>query len=522
MSFRHDNIVRAYYFVTWTRSTPQQDTRSLDQSTSYESSSTSTATLSAAYPAQPVLLSPGALPKGAQLAPVAECASRGSGARSSGAGQSSKPASAAGSTAASADGLAGPLSSGSNVIHSAGASTTVRVRIGEFSMPELKVAKAPAGSQATARRFSGTASTSYSNQSSSNSSSAINSQGNNSVGAGVVAPAQVSLGAWVGQAEAQNSSKVHAAHGSFDVSAAPAKLQEQPQQELVMPSFVPMMRAVRSTSLESASTAGRTSRTSSAGLSSAAVQLVPYTAAMPRAAAHLEQPKQQEQQERLHSSSTAAAQSAAYDVSGSLTSGRSTAGVRDPTAGSGTPAVTSSSLIAAAYSNQQQVQKQQTASPGALDQQPVKALLNQLQAQPQAQRFVPVAQPRSPSPVGQKGSQSYSVMSQSQSQSQSPSQFVWLQNTGSSSGGPSGNKPGYRIRATDEAQTWLIFEYCDGNTLLDLLAPDGPLGPQVEGHRRLVSFLHLVMLCSQGSVFFTCRWSSCAQSVHASTWPSVD
>jgi hypothetical protein len=60
-----------------------------------------------------------------------------------------------------------------------------------------------------------------------------------------------------------------------------------------------------------------------------------------------------------------------------------------------------------------------------------------------------------------------------------------LNNTYSSYGYSSSGK--MRARSADEAQTWLIFEYCDGGTLLDLMMADSALSPEVAGARRLVS-----------------------------------
>jgi hypothetical protein len=462
MSFRHENIVRAYYFITWTRSTPQQDTRAVDQFSSFDSVSTATTMLSPARLPQPIS-PPALLSKGAQLAPVVETPS---GTKPSSAGQSSATASAAASVASLA---AGPLSSGSNVILSAGSaghSTTIRVSIGGLDQLGDQGLKVLTSSKPTSSRGVSVNIGSYNN--SANNSANTSSAGgavsghnsdSNAAGAAVAAPAGL------------NNAALRA---SFESSVALARVQQQqrqaqeqqrqaqPQQPVQqMPSFVPMVRAPSSVSIESASSAWRSGR-----VPAAAVQLVPLTDTLQRACSP--------QQEYVGGDSL----SANYAVSGAHTSGRSAGGLRNAAAPSSfSTAGTSSSLLPMALSSQQ-LQQDLPRQPAADN----VNLQDQLGAQdgvhPQAQRYAQLMPASSPSPLAKSTATASFSVSQSQS--------VWLQNTASSSGGGSGNKPASKGRSTDEAQTWLIFEYCDGSTLLDLLAPDGPLGPHLTGHSRLV------------------------------------
>jgi hypothetical protein len=265
---------------------------------------------------------------------------------------------------------------------------------------------------------------------------------------------------------------------SFESSVALARVQQQQQgqaQDLVqqMPSFVPMVRAPSSGSTESASSAGRMLWASSGRAAAATVQLVPLTDALLRACSP--------QQEYAGGDNL----SANYAVSGAHTSGRSAGGLRNAAAPSSlSTGGTSSSLLPMVFSNQQLQQD--------LPQQPAAAaatadnvnLQDQLGLQdrphPQAQHHTPLLPASSPSPTGLAKTTATASFPVSQSQP------VWLQNTASSSGGGSGNKSAFKGRSTDEAQTWLIFEYCDGSTLLDLLAPDGALGPHLTGHSRMV------------------------------------
>lgn len=488
MSFRHDNIVRAYYFVTWTRSTADGlDAHSLPVdhfSDSFDAAGTgvgaSAAALSSMLRAQPVLLSPGVLPKGLQLAPVAEC----SGACSSTAGQSSAPASAA----ASASSLAGPLSSGSTVVHSAShSSRTIRVSIAGLPVFEPRTADVPAGSRGCGPLHGTSSSHSSSNYAG---NSAAGSSNSSSSSAGPQAPLPPQAG-----------SKAAAVQFSFDCPVVHAKLQQAQRLERgqqleqvhvgMMPTFVPTLRAAADSGGKSAIT--RSLLASSAGVPSAAVQLVPFTRAGSLTAAGANvgplphgssQQRHGEQQQPRQSLS--GADGAAYDVLAHHSSSRSHLGLRDATAGSGSTAAGTSLSLIPAYSSQHLQRRAAVGSHQA--------------AQPQVEqlaspRFMPVPVP-SPSPVMEQ-SCSFSVpsqsqgqpQSQSQSQSQLQSQPLWLltNTASSSSAGPSGSRSAPKARPAHEAQTWLILEYCDGTTLLDALAPGGPLGPHVTGHRRLVS-----------------------------------
>lgn len=492
MSFRHDNIVRAYYFVTWTRSSKadgldahslpvHQFSGSFDAAGTGAGAGAGAAALSSTLRAQPVLLSPGVLPKGLQLAPVAEC----SGARSSTAGQSSAPASAA----ASASSLAGPLSSGSTDVHSAGhSSRTVRVSIAELPAFEPRTADPPAGSRGCGP-WHGTSSSHSSSNYAGNSAAGSSNSSRSSAGPQAPLPPQA-------------GSKAAAVQFSLDCPAVHAKLQQAQQLEQgqqleqvhvgMMPTFVPTLRAAADSGGKSAITL----LASSAGVPSAAMQLVPFTrtGGLTAAAANVGPLPHGSSQQRLGEQqqprqSLSGADGAAYDVSAHHSSSRSNLGVRDATAWSGTTAAGTSLSLIPAYIGQHLQRHAAVGSHQA--------------AQPQVEqlgtlRFMPVPVP-SPSPVMEQScsfsvpSQSHSLSQgqqpQSQSQSQPQSQPLWLltNTASSSSAGPSGSRSASKARAADEAQTWLILEYCDGTTLLDALAPEGPLGPHVTGLRRLVS-----------------------------------
>jgi hypothetical protein len=101
--------------------------------------------------------------------------------------------------------------------------------------------------------------------------------------------------------------------------------------------------------------------------------------------------------------------------------------------------------------------------------QPMSQDKQQPQQQQQQQRFVPVLQGGRASPASDGDQPQACVLAN-----------TYLSYTQSSSGK-------MRFRSVDEAQTWLIFEYCDGGTLLDLMLADGGLSPEVAGARRLVS-----------------------------------
>lgn len=521
MSFRHDNIVRAYYFVTWTRSTADgPDTHSLpaDQfSGSFDAAgagaSAGAAAVSSPLRSQPGMLSPGALPKGPQLTPVAEC----SGARSSTAGQSSAPASAA----ASVSSLVGPLSSGSTVVLSGSQSSrTFRVSIAGLAALDPRPADAPAGSRGSGP-LHGTSSSHSSSNHAGNSAGGSSHSSSSNAGPRVPLPAQA-------------GSKAPAAHASLGSADVHAKLQQaqrleqrseqgQQQQHIqvgMMPTFVPTLRAATDSSSKTA--AGRSPLASNAGVPSAEVQLVPFTRAgsltapapaadvgpSPHGSSQQQHAEQPQQQRRL---SLSCADGAAYDVSAHHSSSRSNLVLRDVTAGSGSTAAGTSLSLIPAYSGQHLQQQQPKSSSHQQEQ------LQEKQLAPL--RYVPVQ--RSPSPAVVEQSSSLSVPSQSQGQPQSQSQLqsqsqsvsqplsqpLWLltNTASSSSAGPSGSRSAPKARTADEAQTWLILEYCDGTTLLDALAPEGPLGPHVTGHRRLAQVLTLLLDVAAGMSYLHSR-----------------
>lgn len=466
MSFRHPNIIAAYYFVTWSRATkaPVQDTRNPDQV--YNSDGTFSpahSTQQLLYSGGPArgpfsnsqqLLSGGVAAK-VPLEPLVEAPS-GSGTHQS-------------SAAALASTSAGALLSGSSGVSSGATATSLMLRasLGD-QFPQQPDAGAPCGAHmqapvgCTAVKLPWSSAQGTYSTGNSSGSNIMHSAGSSSGNAGVMTgssprgtdtqPSSSRSGMYAHPHAAQSAQAVRCVLSGL--GAAGDLQQEQPPQQ----QFLPVLPAHRSPSSDSA--AGRGSQSSGGEIvPSGSVQLFPFTTQRePPSVQLVELPHQQQRRP-----SASVSEGIAYEVSvaDSSMSASGAPAACSSSAGAGT----SASLIPAAYGAHQQHHQQQV---------------------PQ-QRFVAVLSRDSPSPVGPQ--QSYSTQSHSQSRSTSQQQAAWLHDTCSTSPGPSGNKLlGKQARSADEAQTWLITELMDGGTLLDLLAPGGQLGPEVATSRRLVSW----------------------------------
>lgn len=462
---RHPNIVAGYYFVTWTRDHGAEEVDTLQRqwtassitgegasckgsgSTADQLHSTAAGTLSSPRSPQPLLAGAAAPRTHVQLEPVIE-ASSGTTTRQSSGQKSAVASNACSNSNCSTVSESGPVRPGTADVKQQTDSQQQPDHMGCCS----SASSSSSGNASHTAGSSGVNMVAVFTRSDNNISVDNNSCGGGAAAAATQGPSHIAPQQQTSSSRTRSSSDNSWASSSQQLPAALPMLSNCPSVSSNSSSF-------RGAGGGSAGAAPPTAN-SSQQLHLPTLQLLPFTTLVSQ------HPQQQ------HMSADEASHQA-YEVSNTVTASSSAAG-------------TSSSFIAAAYGSGQQRQQpwlQQLSldAKSDADQQPLSKADCEMRQQRQQElwhnrAFAVLQDPCEPS-------------EQQQQQHLQPPGGV---QSAASPFGPvnDGGKAGAgaaRGRGTEEAQTWLIFEFCDGGTLLDLFAEGGPLGPHLQGRRRLVS-----------------------------------